>query len=81
MAREVVLYEIPKTLEVARVLDDSVLEKYNDSVKSAYSSERAREVLSRFGKYNGELTGSNPFMLVHLQNSGSDRLWSLCESN
>lgn len=70
MAREVALYEIPKTLEVAKVLDDSVLERYNTSVKSAYNSDRARKVLSKFGRENGELTGSNIFMLVHLQNSG-----------
>ena len=70
MAREAALYEIPKVLEKARVLDDSVLARYNESVKSAYNSDKAREVLSKFGKQGGELTDSNPFMLVALQNSG-----------
>ncbi|PIN79402.1 hypothetical protein COV16_04395, partial [Candidatus Woesearchaeota archaeon CG10_big_fil_rev_8_21_14_0_10_34_8] len=70
MAREVALYEIPKTPETARVLDDSILKGYNDSVKSAYNSDKAREVLSKFEKAEGELAGSNSFMLVHLQNSG-----------
>ena len=70
MAREAALYEIPKVLEKARVLDDSKLNEYNDSVKSAYNSDKAREVLSKFGAQNGELTNSNPFMLVALQNSG-----------
>jgi len=70
MTRKVTLYEMPKTLEVARVLDDSVLNAYNDSVKLAYNSDKARGVLSRFKKAGGELTGSSPFMDVHLQNSG-----------
>ena len=70
MAREAALYEIPKVLEKARVLDDSVLARYKESVKSAYNSDKAREVLSKFGAQNGELTNSNPFMLVALQNSG-----------
>jgi len=70
MTREVVLYEIPKIREVARVLDDAVLPAYNDSVKSAYNSDKARAILSKFEKANGELIGSSPFMLVHLQDSG-----------
>ena len=70
MAREAALYEIPKVLEKARVLDDSVLARYKESVKSAYNSDKAREVLSKFGAQNGELTNSNSFMLVALQNSG-----------
>lgn len=70
MAREATLYEMPKTLERARVLDDSVLNEYNESAKTAYNSEQARNTLLRFGKSGGELTGSTPFMLVHLQNSG-----------
>lgn len=70
MTREVKLYEIPKIPEVARVLDDSVLESYNESVKSDFNCDRARATLMKFEKQDGELTGSNPFMLVHLQNSG-----------
>src|SRR3989344_1160218 len=70
MARETVLYEVSKTLEIVRVLDASVLNEYNESVRSAYNSDRARAVLSRFGEFKGELTGSNTFMLVHLQNAG-----------
>jgi len=70
MVRETALYKLPETFETARVLDDSKLNEYNDSVKSAYNSDKARAVLSKFGKSNGELTGSNPFMIVHLQNSG-----------
>ncbi len=70
MTREVALYEISQPLETARVLDDALLNEYKESVKSAYNSDKAREVLSRFRKSNGELAGSSPFMLVHLQNSG-----------
>ena len=70
MAREVALYEIPKNIERARVLDDSLLQAYQDSVNSKYNSEKARQTLLKFGSSNGELTGSNPFMLVHLQESG-----------
>jgi len=70
MARETALYEIPATLEIARVLGDSMLNEYNASVKSSYNSDKARAILSKFGKSNGELTNSNNFMLAHLQNSG-----------
>lgn len=68
MTNQVQLYKIPETLEVARVLDDSVLDAYNDSIRPY--NERAKQVLGKFNKSNGELTGSNLFMLVHLQNSG-----------
>src|SRR3989344_4992218 len=68
MTRQVALYEIPKVLETASILDDSVLEPYNDSIKGF--NEKARNTLGKFGKTDGELTGSGPFMLVHLANSG-----------
>src|SRR3989344_25759 len=70
MTKQVALYRIPEILEVARILDDSVLNDYNYSIKSKYNSEKARETLGKFNKANGELTGSNPFMLVYLANSG-----------
>jgi hypothetical protein len=70
MAKEIPLYEIPKNIEIARILDDSALEKYIGYVKSKYNSEKARSTLLRFNSSNNELTGSNPFMLVCLQNSG-----------
>ena len=68
MTKQVKLYEIPKVLETAAILDDSVLDAYNDSIKGF--NEKARITLGKFGKADGELTGSNPFMLVHLANSG-----------
>ena len=70
MARQISLYEIPKILETAEVLDSSKLNEYNESVKSNYNSKKARDVLTQFGEYEKELAGSNPFMLVHLENSG-----------
>ena len=54
----------------ARVLDDSSLQAYQDSVNYKYNSERAIQTLLKFRSNQGELTGSNPFMLVHLQESG-----------
>ena len=68
MTSEVKLYKIPEILETARILDDSVLEKYNDSFQDY--NEKARQTLGEFGRADGELTGSSPFMLVHLANSG-----------
>jgi hypothetical protein len=68
--REVKLYEIPKILETARVLDYSVLGAYNDFVVAKYSNAVARQNLSRFGSANGELTGSNIPMLIALRESG-----------
>lgn len=68
MANQVLLYQIPKRLDVARVLDDSVLPVYTDSIQGL--KPRAREVLGKFGSAEGQLTGSNPFMLVHLLNHG-----------
>ena len=69
MEEQVALYRIPETLEVARILDDSVLDSYNESIKS-YNSEKARKTLAIFNSSNNKLTGSNPFALVHLANSG-----------
>jgi len=69
MAREAALYD-SKSLEVARVLDNSLLAEYIDSVKSSYNSKKARQVLGKFSTGEGETIGSSPFMLVHLQNSG-----------
>ena len=68
MAKQVALYKLPEVLETARILDDSVLGNYNDSIQSF--NEIARQTLGKFDKRNGDLTGSNPFMLVHLANSG-----------
>ena len=53
-----------------RVLDDSVLEGYNESIKQ-YNSERARSSLGKFNRNYGELTGSSPLMIIQLVNSGS----------
>lgn len=54
---------------MTRILDDSILNSYNDSIK-IYNGV-AKETLGMFNRNraNGELTGSNPFMLVHLANS------------
>jgi len=68
MAKEVNLYKIPEILEKAKILDDSVLDAYNDSIQSF--NPKARETLGKFRKSNGDLTNSNPFMLIHLQNAG-----------
>ncbi len=66
--KQVPLYKIPERREVARVLDDSVLSAYNDSIQ--LYNERARQNLSKFGSANGQLTGSSPLMLLQLANSG-----------
>ncbi len=66
MARQVELYKIPESFEVASVLGDEVLEAYNESVKQQYNSEKARQTLSKFGASKGELIGSSPFMNVQL---------------
>jgi hypothetical protein len=68
MAKQVALYKIPETLETARILNDSVLDAYIDSIKPY--SPKARETLGKLEKADGDLTNSNPFILVHLQNSG-----------
>ena len=68
MARQVSLYKISEVLETARILDSSVLEAYNESIKS-YNSKIARVSLGEFGRLDGELTGSSPFMLIQLANS------------
>jgi len=70
MTREIILYEVPQNLETVKILDNSLLGAYNDSVMSSYNSNKARGVLNRFSARNREIEGSNPFMLVHLQNSG-----------
>lgn len=68
MVKQVALYKLPEVLETARILDDSVLDAYNDSIQSF--DKIARQTLNRFGKRNRDLISSNPFMLVHLANSG-----------
>jgi len=70
MTRQVELYEIRKSFETLRILDDSILPEYNDFVKSNYKSEVARKVLMPYGSFKGELTGSNVLGVVCLQNSG-----------
>ena len=52
---------------IIRILDDSVLEAYNESIKGY--NEKARKSLGRFSKSDGELTGSSPLMLIQLANS------------
>lgn len=54
---------------IVRILDDSVLERYNESIKGY--NKRARESLGKFGRSNGELTGSSPLMIIQLVNSGA----------
>ncbi|MEK6844454.1 MAG: hypothetical protein AABX83_03450 [Nanoarchaeota archaeon] len=54
---------------IVRVLDDSVLEAYDESIKS-YNSVKAKESLGKFDKSNGQLMGSNLFRLIQLANSG-----------
>ena len=68
MTGQVKLYEIPKVLETARILDDSILDAYNDSLKGF--NEKARQILGMFKKTDGELAGPSSVMLVHLVNSG-----------
>lgn len=51
-----------------RILDDSVLEAYNESIKGY--NEKARESLGKFSTSNGELTGSSPLMTIQLINAG-----------
>ena len=53
----------------ARILDSSVLNAYNQSIKS-YNSERARKSLEIFNRDNGDLTGSSPLGAIELVNSG-----------
>lgn len=65
------VYLLPKTIEVARVLDGSVLELYQDSIKS-YNSEKARETLGKFEIVNGKLAGSSPFMNLQLAHLDSE---------
>ena len=55
--------------ESASILDNFVLEKYNESIKS-YNG-KARGFLGKFSSSKiGELTGSSPLMQIHLLNSG-----------
>ena len=66
MAKQVVLQENPE--RTASILDDSVLEEYNESIQQY--GEKFKQVLGKFGQSNLELTGSSPFMIIHLLNSG-----------
>src|SRR3989344_3930448 len=69
MVSEVALYKVPEVLERARIIDSSVLPAYNESLKPL--NEKARATLGQFGEVDGKLTGSSPFMLVQLANSGA----------
>ena len=53
--RKIALYKIPEVLEEAEISDASVLERYNESLKSM--NPRAQEVLGKFGDFKGELKG------------------------
>ena len=54
--------------ESATILDDSVLEAYNESIQGY--NPKARKVLGQDGSSPiGELTGSSPLMKIHLANS------------
>jgi hypothetical protein len=68
MVRSVKLYKVPRELERADILDDSKLQEYQESIQ--HYNDKAKKTLNKFSSKNGELTGSNPFMLVHLANSG-----------
>lgn len=68
MTKKIKLYKWPESLDEAEILDDSVLDAYNKSIR--FYSKNAKETLGKFDKADGELTNSNPFMLVHLLNSG-----------
>ena len=57
-----------KAQGTARILDDSVLKAYNESIKG--HNEKARESLGKFSRSNGELIGSSPLMIIQLVNSG-----------
>ncbi len=50
-----------------RILDDSVLERYNSSIQTY--NQKARETLGQFNKANGELTGFSPLMAIQLIDS------------
>ena len=56
------------TNESATVLDDSVLDAYNNSFKCL--NETLRGYLGKYRPSSGQLTGSSPLMQVHLLNSG-----------
>jgi hypothetical protein len=56
-----------KANESASVLDDSVLEGHNESIQKYGPTLRA--ALGNYSSSNGALTGSNPFMQVHLSDS------------
>ena len=59
--------QVNLTRGIARILDDSVLEEYNESIKGY--NERARGSLGKFDRSDGKLIGSNPLMIIHLVNS------------
>lgn len=57
-----------KAKESATILDDSVLEGFNEHIQKYNPTLRA--VLGKFGSSDLQLTGSSPFMDVSLINSG-----------
>ena len=57
-----------KANESASILDDSVLQRYTDSIQS-YNS-KLKQVLGKYAQSNRILTNSSPFMQVHLADSG-----------
>lgn len=59
----------PKKRKIVETLDDSILESYNESIKS-YNNQKARETLGKLNISNRELTGSSTFMQAYLENSG-----------
>ena len=59
----------PKEAKVIGTLDDSILQEYNESIKS-YNNEQARKTIGNFQRSNKELIGSSPFMQAYLANSG-----------
>ncbi|MEK6843937.1 MAG: hypothetical protein AABX83_00770 [Nanoarchaeota archaeon] len=56
--------QVKKQNGIIRILDGSVLEAYNESIKGY--NEKARKSLGKFSKIDGELTGSSPLMLIQL---------------
>ncbi len=57
-----------KANESASVLDDSVLEEYNESIERFNPTLRGN--LSKYSQSKGMLTGSSPLMQVHLLDTG-----------
>lgn len=70
ISRSVALYDIPKTWERASVLEDSfpgIASLFSNSVEHKYTNEIVRKNLLNIHSVNGEIVGSNIFMLIHLQ--------------